>query len=62
MKRNATDVVALTIGCVYLAIVGVWALAKAVTIDLPSKGWFAAGLLIVLGSVVLATALRPNRS
>jgi hypothetical protein len=36
--------------------------AKAVTIDLPSKGWLAAGLLVVLGIAGLAAALRPNRS
>jgi hypothetical protein len=62
MKRHATDVVALTAGCVVLAIVAVWAVAKVVTIDLPSKGWFAAGLLVVLGVVGLAAAVRPNRS
>ena len=62
MKRHATDVVALSLGCVFLAIVGVWALAKTVTIELPSKGWFAAGLLVVIGIVGLAAALRPNKS
>jgi hypothetical protein len=62
MKRHATDVVALTIGCVYLAVVGVWALAKAVTIDLPRGGWFVAAALVLIGVVGLAAALRPNRS
>jgi hypothetical protein len=62
MSRHATDVVALTAGCVFLAIVAVWALAKTVTIDLPSMGWFAAGLLVVLGAVGLVAAVRPNNS
>ena len=62
MKRHPADAVALTAGCVFLAIVAVWAVAKAVTIDLPSKGWLAAGLLVVLGIAGLAAALRPNRS
>jgi hypothetical protein len=62
MKKHSTDVVALTAGCVFVAIVAVWAVAKAVTIDLPSGGWFAAGLLVLLGIVGLAAALRPNRS
>jgi hypothetical protein len=62
MKRHATDVVALTLGCAFLAIVGVWALAKTVTIGLPSGGWFVAGLLVVIGVMGLAAALRPNRS
>ena len=62
MRRHATDVVALTTGCVFLAIVAVWAVAKAVTVDLPSRGWIAAGLLVVIGMVGLAAALRPDRS
>jgi hypothetical protein len=62
MRKHAIDVVAMTAGCVFLAIVAVWAVAKAVTIDLPSKGWLAAGLLVVLGIAGLAAALRPNRS
>jgi hypothetical protein len=62
MKRHAADAVALTAGCAFLVIVAVWAVAKAVTIDLPNKGWFAAGLLVLLGIVGLAAALRPNRS
>jgi hypothetical protein len=55
-------VVALTAGCVFLAIVAVWAVAKAVTVDLPSGGWIAAGGLVVIGMVGLAAALRPDRS
>jgi hypothetical protein len=62
MKRHAIDVVALSLGCAFLAIVAVWALAKAVTIDLPSGGWFVAAVLVVIGVVGVAAALRPNRS
>jgi hypothetical protein len=62
MKRHATDVVALTLGCAFLALVGVWALAKTVTIDLPSGGWFVAGFLVLIGLVGMGAALRSNRS
>jgi hypothetical protein len=62
MKRHATDVVALTFGCAFLALVVVWALAKTVTITLPSGGWFVAGGLVVLGLISLAAALRPTKT
>ena len=61
MKRQATDVVALSLGCAYLAVVAMWAVVKTVTIDLPSGGWFVAGLFVVAGVVGLAAAVRPNR-
>jgi hypothetical protein len=62
MKKHATDVVALSLGCAFLALVAVWGLAKAVTIDLPSGGWFVAALFVVIGVVALAATLRPNKS
>ena len=62
MNRHATDVVALSLGCAFLAVVAVWALAKTVTIDLPSGGWLVAGLLVVVGVVGLTATLRPNKS
>jgi hypothetical protein len=62
MKRHATDVVALSFGCAFLALVAVWALTKTISINLPSGGWLAAGLLVVIGVVGLAATLRPNRS
>lgn len=62
MKTHATDVVALTLGCSFLALVAVWVLVKTVTVDLPSGGWFVAGALIVMGVVGLVAALRPNKT
>ena len=62
MKKHATDVVALSLGCAFLALVAVWTVAKAVTIDMPSGGWFVAAVLVVIGVIGLAAALRPNRS
>jgi hypothetical protein len=61
MKRHPTDVVALVLGCVLLAVVAVWALAKTVTLHLPSGGWFIAGGFVVAGLVGVATVLRPSR-
>jgi hypothetical protein len=62
MKRHATDVAALIFGSAFLALVAVWALAKTVTITLPSGGWFVAGCLVVIGIVGLAAALRPHKT
>jgi hypothetical protein len=62
MKRHATDVAALTFGCVFLALVAVWALAKTVTVTLPSGGWFVASGLVFIGLITLAAALRPHKA
>ena len=62
MRRHATDMVSLALGIVFFVVVAVWALAKSVTVDLPSGGWVVAGALIVLGLAGVVAAVRPRKS
>jgi hypothetical protein len=50
------------IGWVFLAITAWWLVATTVDIDLPSAGWFLAGLLVVLGLLGLYVAVKPVRT
>lgn len=61
MNRHDTDVVSLTFGSVFLGIVVLWLLARLVTIDLPSFGWFVASGLILLGALGVAATARQSR-
>lgn len=60
-RHETTDVLSLTFGALFLAIVAWWLVFRSVHIDLPSAGWFFAGALILLGAGGLAAALRPHR-
>lgn len=61
MKAHPTDGLSLTLGVIFLAIVGWWALARTVDLTLPNLGWFVAAGLILLGSLGLVGALRRSR-
>jgi hypothetical protein len=61
MKPHRTDGVSLSFALVFLAVVGWYALAQVVDLDLPAVGWFVAGGLILLGVLGLFGALRSAR-
>ena len=61
MNRHEIDVVSLSFGWVFLAITALWLVATTVDIELPSAGWFVAGLLVVLGLLGLYAAVKPVR-
>ena len=62
MNRHEIDVVSLSFGWVFLAITAWWLVATTVDIELPSAGWFLAGLLVVLGLLGLYAAVKPVRT
>lgn len=61
MKSHRTDGVSLTFGLIFLGIVGWWAVAQTLDLDLPNIGWFVAAGLILLGALGLIGALRQSR-
>jgi len=61
MNKHEIDVVSLSFGWVFLAITAWWLVATTVDIELPSAGWFLAGLLVVLGLLGLYAAVKPVR-
>jgi len=62
MNKHEIDVVSLSFGWVFLAITAWWLVATTVDIELPSAGWFLAGLLVVLGLLGLYAAVKPVRT
>jgi len=62
MNKHEIDVVSLSFGWVFLAITAWWLVATTVDIELPSAGWFVAGLLVVLGLLGLYAAVKPVRT
>jgi hypothetical protein len=62
MNKHEIDVVSLSFGWVFLAMTAWWLVATTVDIELPSAGWFVAGLLVVLGLLGLYAAMKPVRT
>jgi hypothetical protein len=61
MKRSSTDTPAMVFGLIFMGIAGWWFVARGAGFGLPSIGFVTAGLLIVLGLVGIASALRNAR-
>jgi hypothetical protein len=65
MTRHRTDVVSLLFGLLFIALAGWWAVAYYLgwTLDwnVPNFGWFAAGVLIVVGLFGVVASLRRDR-
>lgn len=62
MNKHDTDVLSLTFGSVFLAVVVWWLVARWVSVDLPTGGWLVAGGLILLGLLGLYATVRPHGS
>ena len=61
MKRHDIDLLSLTFGLVFTAVVGWWLLAKWASGAVPGAGWFIAAALIVFGTVGILTTVRSSR-
>ena len=61
MNRHDTDAVSLAFAIIFLGVAAWWLLARVVDLWAPSAGWFLAGLLLLVGAIGLARALRPDR-
>lgn len=62
MKPHRTDGVSLSFGLIFLVVVAWWLVAQVVDVRLPTLGWFAASVLILLGGFGLLGALRAGRA
>src|SRR5258706_15007800 len=65
MKRHSPGVISLLFGLLFVAIAGWWAasyyLNWALDYHVPNLGWFAAGVLILLGLLGVVASLRRDR-
>jgi hypothetical protein len=65
MKSHRTDVVSLLFGLLFVALASWWAasyyLNWVLNWHVPHLGWFAAGVLILLGVLGVVASLRRDR-
>ncbi len=65
MKRHRTDVVSLLFGLLFISLSAWWAVAYyldwTLRWNVPNFGWFAAGVLIVVGLLGVVASLRGDR-
>jgi putative Mn2+ efflux pump MntP len=61
MNRHDTDAVSLAFGIIFVGVAAWWLLDRVVDLWAPSAGWFAAGLLLLLGAIGLVRAFQSDR-
>jgi len=61
MNRHDTDVLSLTFGLVFAAVVGGWLLLRWVSVAALHAGWLLASVLIILGVLGILTTVCSSR-
>jgi hypothetical protein len=62
MKAHRTDVLSLVFGLLFLAVVLGFTAQSMFNLRLPDIRWFLAGGGVLVGLIVLVTALAPDRA